>query len=152
MQRLPFGAEPAERAEPIEQRGILMPPWVGAAVERVLKALHAGLVAVVDRGRAGEGVKHQRGELEQRRAALALGGGKAVVRARIAVRRRLLTAEKRQQARRVVRGEEVHRAVEGGGGVVLTDGLHRVAEVLCAGRAGKVGQQRGAEGVVHQAV
>ena len=75
LQRLPFGAEPAERAEPIEQRGILMPPWVGAAVERVLKAIHAGLVAVVDRGRAGEGVKHQRGELEQRRAALALGGG-----------------------------------------------------------------------------
>ena len=60
------------------------------------------------------------------------------MRARIAVRRRLLTAEKRQQARRVVRGEEVHRAVEGGGGVVLTDGLHRVAEVLRAGRAGKV--------------
>ena len=129
-----------------------MPPGVGAAVERVLKALHAGLVAVVDRGRAGEGVKHQRGELEQRRAALALGGGKAVVRAHIAVRRRLLTAEDGQQARCVVRGEEVHRAVEGGGGVVLTDGLHRVAEVLCAGRAGKVGQQRGAEGIVHQAV
>ena len=40
-----------------QQRRVLLPPWVGATVQGILKALHPGLVAVEHRGGAGEAVQ-----------------------------------------------------------------------------------------------
>ena len=42
LQRLPFGAEPAERAEPIEQRGILVPPGAASLSSAVPRSRSAG--------------------------------------------------------------------------------------------------------------
>ena len=59
LQRLVRLAQRTELLEVLHQFGILVSPRIGAAVERVFKALHAGLVAVVEHRRAGEGVEDQ---------------------------------------------------------------------------------------------
>ena len=53
----------AELPEIAQERRVLVSPRVRAAVEGVFKALHPGLVAVVEHWRAGEGIEDERREL-----------------------------------------------------------------------------------------
>ena len=88
LQRLMRFAQRAELLEVLHQFGILVSPRVGSAVERVFKALHAGLVAVVEHRRAGEGVEDQRRKFQQRHAARKVGIAELIDRALVARLRR----------------------------------------------------------------
>ncbi len=62
LQRQALRSQAAQRAEKVQQRGILASPGERAPVQRVFKALHSGLVAVEQCGRAGEAVQQHPGQ------------------------------------------------------------------------------------------
>ena len=97
---------------------VLVPPRIADAAERILKALHPGLVAVVDARHTGQG------KLQEGRHAQPHQGGLALHRRHAAVRPLVLRAAERlaqhgQDARRVMRAEVVHHAGEHLGRVIL---------------------------------
>ena len=67
LQRRPTAPQLSETAVERQQRRILAPPRVGSAVQRILEALHPGLVAVVDGGGAGEGEQEHRAQPQPRK-------------------------------------------------------------------------------------
>ena len=151
LQRETGAAQPPQQDVKRPQRRVLPAPRIGAAVERVLPALHTGLVAVVDHGRAGKGVQQRRGNAQERQSTFPPLRGQAEAGALLLGPRRVFRAQNGQDAGSVVGAEEVKGAVKGGRRIVLPDGLHGGLEV--GGVAAlKIGQRGGAEGVVHQPV
>ena len=150
-QALPRSPQLSQSAEEARQRRVLAAPGEGAPVQRILEALHAGLVAVEEGGRAGEAVEQHSRQTELCQAPGQFSGGEAVRRTLRLGFRCALRAQQRQNARCVVGAQEVHGAIEGEGRVVLTNCLHAVAEDRGVA-AGQPVQQGRAEGVVHQAV
>ena len=141
----------AQVGEPGLQALILLAPGIAAPVEGVLKALHAGLVSIVDHGGAGEGKKYQRSQAYQSGSFQPLGRSQAVHGPLVLALGHGVGAQHRQDAGGVVGAQEVHGGVEGGRGVVLPQGLHGLPEVVGIA-ALQIGQQRRAEGIVHDAV
>ena len=91
---------------PREQLLVLFAPRVAAAVERVAVALHAGLVAVIDAGEAGQRVLHGGGDLQQPDAVGALLGAELLMRLPAAVASvERLACQHGQNALGVVGGE-----------------------------------------------
>ena len=128
-----------------------MSPGEAPPVQGILEALHAGLVAVVDGGGAGEGVQqHHRQRQPPHRPPPRFGGqvigGPGLLGLGNGVR-----PQQRQDAGRVVGAQNVQPAVEGGRGIVLPLLLHGVPE-RCRVAAADIVQHRAAQGIVHQAV
>ena len=74
---------------------VFLAPGVGAAVKGIFKALHAHLVTVVYRGRAGEGVEQSCRQLQPLQSQKALGGGEPVGGTAVLILRRLYGTQKR---------------------------------------------------------
>ena len=153
LQRGTVLSQLAQRAVEILQFGVFPAPGEGAAVERILKALHTGLVTVENGGGAGEGEGQHGGQLQPGKTAPVLpqaqpigGAGVLAAQGEVAVH-----AQKGQNAGGIVGAQDVQTGVESLGRIVLPDSLHGVAEGGGVA-AGKPVQRGGAEGIVHQAV
>ena len=151
LQRSSFLPQPAQSAEKIKQPGILPPPGVRPPVQRVFKALHPGLIAVEQRGRAGKAVQQHPSQPQLGPSPGQLGGREGKGCPLLLGGRDMLCAQQRQDAGRVVCAQKVHRAVKRGGWIIGPQRLHALPE-LCRVAAAQPPQQRRAERVVHQPV
>ena len=124
-------AHMAQTGEPAHQLRVLPSPGESAAVEGVLKALHARLVAVVHGGRAGEGKHQGRPQLQKLLGPAALVRSQAVVGAPLLalVLTALLCPQQGEDAGRVVGAQRVHCGVIGKAGVVFPQSLHGIDKV-----------------------
>ena len=128
-----------------------MAPGIGPAVQGVLKALHPGLVSVIDHRGAGKGEQHQRRQPQLCRSPAPLPGEQAVVRPVCLALRRMVRTQKRQDAGSVMGAQKIHGGIERRRRIVLPQGLHGLPEIIGVAAA-EIGQQSGAEGIVHQPV
>ena len=151
MQGGPLPAYLPQPLIPGQKSGVLPAPGIGAAVQGILVALHPGLVPVVHRGRAGEGIEEQRPQPQPGRRPPVFGRGEASRRPLTLALRHRLSGQEGEDPGRVVGAQKIHGAVEGGGGVVLPKLLHPLTKRRRI-PAQKPVYGRRAEGVVHQPV
>ncbi len=133
--------------------GVLVAPRIGGAVARVVQALHAGFVAVIDARYAGECHLHEDGEPEA-----CLGKPQALLRhtpggtlvfwhgVRVGC-----SAQNRDDARTVMAIKQVEDTGKCLGRIVFRQGCNRFGGIVggIAGRAGQKVDDQAAERVVH---
>ena len=147
-----LAAQQRDVAVPREEILLLAPPRVARAVEGVAVALHAGLVAIVDAGHAGQHELKQRGEPQPLERGFPLVGRHALCALpRAAALARGFAAEHGQRALGIVRADVVHQDVEHLRRIVFDDRLDAVHHQRGV-RTAEEAEDRVAERIVHHAV
>ena len=147
MQR---GADLCQAAEMRQHICIHMIPIEREATERVGIALHADLVAIIDAGNAEDGEQQHRRRLD------ALFRSAAGAFAQFCITHFILrigvdAAQRRQDARRVVRSEDIHERIENGLRIIVPQHRDRLAEQRRVTAEDKL-DDRILERVIHHAV